>query len=159
MIVVSNTSPLYYLTLITHVELLPRLFGIIHIPESVRDELEAEGASETVRQWIASPHAWLRIIPVAETLGVALAGLHRGEQEAILLGKQLSADVVILDEKAARHVAAEQGLAVIGLIGILDRAAGIKLIDLPHVIAQLSQTNFRIAPRLLKQLLEKHRIR
>lgn len=158
MTLISNTSPLYYLRLIECVEILPELFGQIYIPESVKDELSAEGASETVRYWIASPPAWLKIMPVVATPDASLAGLHRGEQDAIVLGKQLSADLVILDEKAARYAAVKQGLAVTGLIGILDRAATVKLIEIPQVVARLAQTNFRIAPRLLKLLLEKHRI-
>ncbi|GAK50023.1 predicted nucleic acid-binding protein [Candidatus Moduliflexus flocculans] len=36
MLVISNTSPLYYLTLIGQNELLPKLFGYVFIPESVR---------------------------------------------------------------------------------------------------------------------------
>ena len=40
MIVGADTGPLNYLTLIDAVEVLPKLYGRILIPPSVRDELE-----------------------------------------------------------------------------------------------------------------------
>ena len=157
MLVISNTSPLYYLTLIGQVELLPRLFGEIMIPESVRDELNGEGAADNVRRWIASPPFWLQITAVAGTTDVRLSRLHQGEQDVIRLGGQMAADLLILDERAARQAAVERGLQVTGLVGILDRAAAIGVIELAPVAAHLRQTNFRIAPRLWKQVLDRHR--
>jgi len=53
--VVCDTSPICYLLLIDQIELLPQLFGQITIPIAVRDELLAEGASDTIQRWIADP--------------------------------------------------------------------------------------------------------
>lgn len=39
MIIVSNTSPINYLILIGHINLLPELFGAIIIPQAVYSEL------------------------------------------------------------------------------------------------------------------------
>lgn len=99
---------------------------------------------------------WLKIMSVSPKLDPPLRRLHRGEQEAILLDEELSADLLLLDEKAARKAAVERGLNVVGLVGILDRAAKVELIDLPSVVARLNQTNFRVAPRILKNVLDKH---
>jgi len=44
MLVISNTSPLSYLVTIEHIDLLPRLFGSILIPDTVRDELSSSKA-------------------------------------------------------------------------------------------------------------------
>lgn len=154
--VVSNTSPLCYLLLIEQVDLLPKLFEEIIIPEAVSRELRDEGAPEVVRQWIIHPPTWLHIVSVSAKFDSTLSRLHRGEQEAILLGEQLSADLILLDEKAARRAAIEHGLNVTGLLGILDRSATLGFIDLPSVLARLNHTSFRIAPRLLKVVLDKH---
>ena len=48
MIVVANTSPVCYLELIGHLDLLSVLFGQIIIPQAVHDELAAEGAPPAV---------------------------------------------------------------------------------------------------------------
>lgn len=53
--VVSNTSPLCYLVLIEHIDVLPALFGEVIIPEGVILELKDKGAPEAVRQWLVSP--------------------------------------------------------------------------------------------------------
>lgn len=39
MIVVADTTPVNYLVLLGHIEVLPALYGRVMIPESVRDEL------------------------------------------------------------------------------------------------------------------------
>ena len=154
--VISNTSPLCSLLLIDQVSLLPALFGELFIPEAVSIELRDKGAPEAIRQWMDPPPTWLKIVPVSAKSDPMLSHLHRGEQEAILLGEQISADLLLLDEKAARRAAIERGFNVTGLLGILDRAATVRLIDLPTVLSRLNQTNFRIAPRLLKIVLDKH---
>src|SRR5208337_4367352 len=48
--------------------------------------------------------------------------LHRGDAEAIALAVDLHADVVIIDEQEGREFAAQVGLHVIGVLGILLRA-------------------------------------
>lgn len=50
MIVVCNTSPLNCLILVRAVDLLPPLFGQIHVPEKVVEELSASGSPAKVRQ-------------------------------------------------------------------------------------------------------------
>lgn len=124
--VVSDTSPICYLWLIGHIDLLPGLFNYIFIPEAVCFELKDKG------------------------------GLHPGESEAISLAKRISADLLLLDEKAARRAAIEQGLRISGLLGILNEAASRKLLDLSEAIERLQHTNFRIAPHILRSLLYKH---
>lgn len=154
--VVSNTSPICYLLLIGQVDLLPTLFGRVVIPKAVRDELASEDAPEPVRSWIAQPPDWLDIRDMKAEPDSGLSQLHRGEQEAILLAEELMTDLIILDEKAARQTAMERGLNLTGLIGILDESATRGLIDLPLAVERLRQTNFRISPRLLKSLLDRH---
>ncbi len=154
--VVSNTSPLCYLALIGHVHVLPALFGDVMIPEAVSSELKDARAPEAVRQWLVSPPTWLKIMPVPLRVDPILHRLHRGEQDAILLGQEVAADLLLLDEKAARKAAVDRGFNVTGLVGILDRAATGGLITLPSIVTRLSRTNFRIAPRILKTLLDKH---
>jgi len=156
MIVVADASPICYLLLIGHVDLLQRLFGQVVIPHAVHDELSAEGAPAIVRTWIAHPPSWLQIQYATTNPDASLDRLHLGEREAITVAEQLKADLIVLDEKAARRVAVERGLNTAGLLGILDEATTRRLIDLPTAIERLQRTTVRASPRLFKALLDRH---
>lgn len=158
MIVIADTSPISYLVLIGEVELLPRLFNKIFIPEAVYNELGAKGAPSVVQSWIGNSPDWLEVSSISPIDDPLLAHLHLGEKQAILLAEQFKADLIIVDEKAGRKAAQQKGLNVTGLLGILDLAASENLIDLPSTIIALQKTNFRVAPSLLKSLLNRHLI-
>lgn len=156
MTVVSNTSPLNYLVLIERVAILPALFGTVVIPQTVSDELGHEGAPPVLRQWIANPPPWLVVHPDVDRQDAELMRLDPGERAAIALAQQLRADLVIIDERAARDMARARGLTVTGLLAVLAEAAQRGLIDLPQAIDRLRQTSFRASPRLLKELLDRY---
>jgi len=63
MIVVADTSPINYLVLIREIEILPRLYGKVVIPQTVREELLRPIAPEIVRTWTAQAPAWLEARP------------------------------------------------------------------------------------------------
>ncbi|MEM9219877.1 MAG: DUF3368 domain-containing protein [Cyanobacteria bacterium P01_F01_bin.150] len=63
--------------------------------------------------------------------------------------------MLILDDREARQVATERGLAITGLLGLLDRAAYLELIDMVGAIEKLEKTTFRVSKRLLASLLAK----
>ena len=102
MTVVADTSPISYLTLIGCLDVLPALFGAVEIPEAVAAELSAPDAPPSVSQLAAQTPAWLAVHPVLPKTDPALSRLHAGERDAILLAEQLNADLLVLDEKAAR---------------------------------------------------------
>ena len=152
MIVVADTSVLCYLVLIEQIELLPRLFDQIVIPQAVYEELRAEGAPAQLQEWMRRLPTWLEIYSVTAIGDITLESLHSGEREAILLAEELEADLIILDEKAARQIARERGLNLTGLLGILETAATRQLIDLPAVLERLQQTTFVLILVFLEQL-------
>ena len=53
----------------------------------------------------------------------------RGEAEAIALAIEVSADVLLVDERKGRKAAREMGLRVLGLLGILAEAKRAGFID------------------------------
>jgi predicted nucleic acid-binding protein len=85
-----------------------------------------------------------------------LEQLDLGECEAILLMEQLGADLIVLDERLARQIARSRNLRIIGLLGILETAANLGLVDLPATIERLQQTTFRASSRLIQTLLERY---
>ncbi|KJH69649.1 DUF3368 domain-containing protein [Aliterella atlantica] len=156
MIVVSDTSPLCYLLLIDLIEVLPQLFERVIIPQKVRDELLAADAPEVVREWIFQPPDWLEVQTITGQFDPALNQLDVGEQEAITLAIQLKVDLILLDDLAARCVATELQLEIVGLLGILGSAAEKGLIDFPRAITRLQQTSFRASSKLIDSLLQQY---
>lgn len=156
MIVVSNTSPINYLILIGHINLLPELFQQIIIPQAVYSELSDVSAPAPVQTWIATPPDWLQIQSVRQPSDAIADLLDPGEREAILLAQELKASLLLLDDMKARRTAIEQGLVITGVLGILDQAAAMKLINLPLTVQNLQKTSFWASDSLLQKLLDKH---
>lgn len=67
----------------------------------------------------------------------------------------MNADIILLDEKAARLAAANRGLRVTGLLGVLGEAAMRGLVELAPAIDRLRTTSFRSSPALLKAALDR----
>jgi len=155
MIVIADTSPLHYLILLKHAEVLQHLYGGVIIPEAVVRELQAQKTPVVVRQWITSPPAWLQIRQIRVPPDPALAELDPGEREAIALAETLRADALIIDEKMGRREAERRKLRVIGTVRVLDDAAEAGLIDLPTALSQLQAFGFYFDTRLSQFLLNR----
>jgi predicted nucleic acid-binding protein len=105
MIVVSDTSPVCYLVLIDGIDLLQNLYGRVIIPQAVYKELTAVGSPAKVQSWIAQHPRWIEVQSVVGEPDTELSQLDAGECAAIALAEQMRANLVILDERAARKVA------------------------------------------------------
>lgn len=112
MIVVSDTSPVTALLTVGEADLLPALFTEVVIPEAVREEL--------LRSHRSLPQ-WLRITAVKDRLRVDdyCREVDPGEAEAIAMARELGADCLLMDERRGRRLAAREGVAVIGLVGVV----------------------------------------
>jgi predicted nucleic acid-binding protein len=107
-----------------------------------------------VRTWIANPPSWLEVhAPKAPDFTIAL---DVGERDAVCLALELSATLLLLDDKAARRVAKERGLRVAGTLGILELASSRGLVNLPSAVAALERTSYRIRTDVVREILEKH---
>lgn len=153
MIVVSDTSPLNYLILIGQEELLPKLFGKVIIPQVVFDELKDSGAPAQILEWIKDLPPWVEIQQTRLIAAPSLDILDKGERDAILLAQELSADLVLLDDRQARNAAFDLGIGITGTVGVLDKAARVGLIDLKSVLKDLQDTNFYIDKKLIAKLV------
>lgn len=155
-VVVADTGPLRYLVLIEAIELLPRLFGRVLVPEIVIAELSRSSTPPAVRQWLATAPDWLdrRSAPLAA--GVFPPQLGAGERAAIDLAQAVSAALLLLDDRAAITEARARGLEATGTLGVLVRAAQLGLVDLETAFTRLKATNFRYRPAMLDALLARH---
>jgi predicted nucleic acid-binding protein len=155
MIVVADTTPLNYLILIGHSDILPKLYGRVLIPQAVYDELQRPRTPEVVRAAVAALPPWLEVRRVDRPPDSSLENLDSGEQEAFLLAEDLKADLLMLDDRDARQIAAARHLPVIGTLGVLEEAAKASLLDLASALSKLKQTTFRADAKLLTALLER----
>lgn len=156
MIVIADTSPLNYLILIGLPHILRELFGEVIVSRAVLTEMESPLAPDKVRQWLAQRPEWVAVRDIQQE-DPTLLHLDPGEREAITLAQELQANLLLLDERLGRQEAVQRKFNVTGTVGILDRAGARGLIDLPAAVSHLRLTNFRVSPRLLNSLLDRHK--
>jgi predicted nucleic acid-binding protein len=159
MLVVTDTTPINYLILIGHVDVLPVLFGGVVVPQAVADELLHPHTPEPVRQWIATPPAWCVIESPRGPLDPTLAYLGEGEREAIALCQGLGVAALLTDDTQARREARARGIEVIRTLDLLERASLRGLLDLPTVLARLQETTFYAPAHIIDAMLVRHRQR
>lgn len=147
--VVSNASPIIFLSKLGELDLLQQCFDEVHIPEAVKTEIGA----------IALPD-FIQVTSISEFgkhyVAGALGVLHAGELEAIRLAEEIEADRVILDDLKARQKAKRQNLNVVGTVGILKlaQAKGLlsKAVFLQHVDALVDQHGMWLSEKILQRL-------
>jgi predicted nucleic acid-binding protein len=156
-VVVADTGPLNYLVLIDAVDVLPKLFNRIIVPDAVYDELTKDGTPAVVRTWIAQAPPWLEVQPDPDRSpdSVVATVLDEGECAAIALAVAIGADLILMDDRDGVAFARAQGFAVTGTLGVLDLAAQRGLIDLAQAFTRLKATSFHYRQGLLDALLAK----
>jgi predicted nucleic acid-binding protein len=150
MIAVLDASPLCYLVLIGEIDLLPQLFSRVVVPQTVIVELRHDDAPATVRNWASNLPIWISVEETPDTFSEGMEKLQAGERAAILLAELIQANIIIIDEKAARFIAGRRGLSVTGVLGVIGEAATQGLVDLTLAIDRLRRTSFRCSPALFK---------
>jgi hypothetical protein len=123
MIVVADASPLIALARIGRLELLRALFGTLVLPNAVWREVTEAGRDKAGAATVLLAD-WIGRRDVSDQGLVALLrqDLGAGEAEAIALAREVSADLVLLDERLGRAAAKRLGLRVTGLVGVLIEA-------------------------------------
>lgn len=120
MILVLDSSALITLARIGRLDLLRQIAGTVHIPEAVYEEVVQAGQGRHGSVEVA--HAqWIFRHDVHDRAAVTRlrSRVGRGEAEAIVLGQELQADALVLDDATARRVAEAERRNVLGLLGLL----------------------------------------
>lgn len=154
--VVSNSSILIALSSIQRLALLSDNFEKVYIPGAVWDEVVNKGIGKSGSEEIKNA-SWIETRKITnKDLVIALNEfLDPGEAEAISLAKEIAADIILLDEKDARLIAARYNLKPLGTIGILIRAKKQgKITQLKAEMDKLiGEGNFRISPDIYNRAL------
>src|SRR5689334_23121146 len=148
MLVVSDTSPISALMQIGRVELLQHLFGTICVPEAVSKELARFHST-------MPPFLEIRDIKDRAPVEPLLRSMDIGEAEAIVLAIEAKADHLLIDERRGRLIAAEAGLSIIGLIGVLLLAKSRAIVPtIKELIDDLrTKAGFYLADELVEKAL------
>lgn len=111
---------------IGQIDLLPQIFGKIHVADAVIEEC-AEGG----RIFVPDLRELGWIVPEGEIKGAQssiLLELDRGEKQTISIALARNADKIIMDERLGRRLAEYLGLGVTGTLGVLAKARSVGLI-------------------------------
>lgn len=159
MIVVSDTTPIISLLKIEKLDLLKDLFNEVEIPSAVFSELTSNlnfsDEIETVKK-----SSFIKISQVKDKNAVDIfqrtTGLDLGESEAIVLSKELNAELILMDEVRGRTVAKQMDLKLMGTVGIIFMAYKKKLIssnDVKNYAKILKESKRFISDNLLEFLI------
>ncbi|ADT85041.1 DUF3368 domain-containing protein [Thermococcus barophilus] len=155
MIVVSDSGPLIALAKIGKLNVLMELFGQITIPRAVWIEVVERGKGKPGSDEVKNAN-WIKVIEVEDKLSVEILRkeIEIGEAEAIVLAKELNANLIILDEKIPRIIAKSLGLTVVGSLAILfiAKKRGIIGEDLDLLINELRTKGVRFSDKVIEEL-------
>lgn len=153
--VVSNSTPLIALARIRRFQLLRELFGEINIPLAVYDEVVNAGKGRAGVIEVESAD-WIHCHQVSNSDLVAFLriSLDAGEAEAIALAKEISADLVLLDDSDGRNIAESVGIRFTGTIGILLRYYHGHPTDFKNALDELLAQGFRLSKEEYVKILE-----
>ena len=157
MIVISNTSPITNLAAVGQLAILQQLYQTVFIPDAVYAELTTGKDSHSQEVEIRT-RSWIEVKPVAnQTFEAALhMELDPGEAAALALAVEMKADLLLLDERRGRSIAARLGLRFVGLLGVLIEAKrqGYLAAVKPILEDLITKAGFWVSQRLHARVLE-----
>lgn len=152
--IVSNSSPLIWITKIGKLNLLKKFFKTVMIPEAVYDEVVTKGIEAKAQDAFIVENAvkegWIKIRKVKGIRKLEKFGLHKGEVDALSLADKLKSEVLV-DETHARLAAKALNIKPKGTIYILIRALKEKIIDYDEyldLLRGLVRSGFRMSDEL-----------
>lgn len=158
MIVVSDTSSLINLANVGQLDLLSQLYTSMIIPGAVYHEIVIAGAGRPGALEVQNSD-WIETRRATDQALISMLRYQQlgpGESEAIALATELNAELLLLDERRARDVAANLGLNIIGLLGALVEAKRRGLVPAvrPIVDAMIANAGFRVEAGLYFRVLQ-----
>ena len=128
--VICNTGPIVALSMIGRIDILRHLFELVAIPEAVHNEILEGGATNMGLAGFRKVK-WIKIMTLSNPIDPLLkTSLDAGEAAVIGLARDLSVNLVLVDERKARKIARTiYGLHVIASARVLVEAKKRGLLD------------------------------
>ena len=156
-IVISDTTALIILAKSDAFSLLSNLFQKIYIPKAVYDELMVK---EDIVNYRIKEFDKIEVKPVRDKVileRIKTLKIDKGEVEAISLALELNL-MLIIDERKGRKIALNQGLKIVGVLGILIenyRREFISFDELKLYFLLFKEQGLRVSEQLEKVFFEK----
>ncbi len=153
--VIVNSTPIIVLCGIGKLDVLRELYGEITIPTAVYREVTAMEDSACMQ--VRKADGWIHIESIRDSTEMKMykAKLHAGEVEVMILAQEQKADLVIIDDNAAKKTAKYLGLTVTGTLGILLKAKRKGLVSRVDVLLdEMKRNGFYLDSRLEAFVLE-----
>lgn len=152
MIVVSNSTPIISLSSINKIDILHSLFSNIFIPLAVYQEIRKKklyGYDEIEESFFIKQD-----IQSKQFLGFLRKDLDEGESEAILLAKEINADLLIIDERIGLRIAKNEGIDCLGTLSILRIAKEENIIqEVKPLLYELKNKGRWYSKKLIEEFL------
>jgi len=148
--VIVNSTPLIILSKIGELEILKNLYDEIIIPRAVFEEV-------TIKSDVIKNLSWIKILEVQDKSNrkIYQAKLHDGEVEVMMLAKEILADLLIIDDNAAKKFAKFLGFTVTGTLGILLKAKSEKIIpEVRPILEKMLAEKFYISDKIFNLVLK-----
>ena len=159
MIVLSDSTPLISLMKAHQLSILEKLYGEVLIPDAVFTEVTTNPKFPDESEEIQGA-SFIHVVHVDNQDHVAylqrITGLDLGESEAIVYTDEQHADLLLVDEDAARTVAVNMGLSITGSVGMMVKACQLGYVtvaDVEKTFEIWRKTKRHISERLMRDAL------
>lgn len=152
--VIVNSTPIIILSNAQSLSVLKSVYQEITIPKAVFDEVTAK--EDSACNELKNNLDWIYIENISNQSSKRMyqAKLHAGEVEVMILAQETNADLVILDDNAAKKTAKFLGLTVTGTMGVLLKAKSLGFIsEVKPIIDRIKDNGFFITNELYNLIL------
>ncbi len=153
--VIVNSTPLIVLGNAGLLEILQKLYGRILVPEAVYQEVTAK--DDAAGMILLNGADWIQVEQVQNQSDARIfsSRLHAGEVEVMLLAREQKADLLIIDDNAAKSTAKYLGMKVTGSLGVLLRAKQMGFLeDINDAMERIIRNGFYVSEALKKHIIE-----
>lgn len=144
-IVISDTSTLILFHKIEEFGLLKKVYNEVITTQEIASEFGEELPG------------WIKIQPVSDKKyqNFLETQVDLGEASAIALAAEYDDVLLLLDDLKARKLALRLNFKITGTLGVIHKAKQMSIIDkVKPLIDKLLQTDFRVAERIIEELLK-----
>jgi len=144
--IAADASPLIGLATAGVLDVLRELFGAVTITRLVKDEIAAgQGRPGAQELDAAMRDGWIRVAPAPPETW-RMTGLDFGEASTIALAAEREGSLVLMDDALGRAHAAELGIELLDVPGVLLAAKRAGLLPaVKPVLARLARRGFTIS--------------